>query len=150
MIAGVVVGLWAANEYFQEVAVWATDTIPFLSDSIPWVTGNIIEVISFVVIGSVTFKLVALAFEGIDRLLRILYVIPFMKSINRLLGAIIGLGEAILMLSLLFHFINQVEFLKSFTSSFTEHSVLAEYLLSIGATIAPILPNILNGIKSFF
>lgn len=148
LIAGVVVGLWAANEYFQSVAAWANDTIPFLGNTFSWLSGSVVEVISFVVIGVVVFKLVALAFEGIDRLLRIMYVIPFMKSINRFLGAIIGLGEAVLMLSLFFHFIDRVDFLKQISTKYTEDSILAEYLLNIGANIAPILPNLLNGIKN--
>ena len=150
LIAGIVVGLWAANEYFQEVAAWANESIPFLGNTFPWFSESIVEVISFVVIGAVTFKLVALAFDGLDRLLRLLYVIPFMKSINRFLGAIVGLLEAVLMLSLLFHFINKVDFLQNFAEKYIRESIIAEYLINIGSTIAPILPNLFSSIRSFF
>ena len=150
LVAGIIVGLWAANQYFQDVAGWVVELIPFIEESVPWLSGSAIEVISFVLIGSVTFKLVALAFEGFDHLIRVLYVIPFMKSINRVLGAIIGLSEAILMLSLLIHFTQQVDFIKDFTSSYIETSFIAEKLLAVGTFIAPILPNLLGYIRSWF
>ena len=149
LIAGVVVGLWAANEYFEVVAAWASSTIPFIG-TFSWFSESVVQVISFVVVGVIVFKLVALAFEGIDKLLRMLYVIPFMKSINRLLGAIIGLGEAMLMLSLFFHFIQKVDFLREISMRYTEGSVIAGYLLRVGETIAPILPNAFNAVKNLF
>lgn len=150
LIAGIVVGLWAANQYFQSVAGWLTDLVPFIADTFPWLTGSSIEVISFILIGAITFKLIALAFEGLDHLIRLLYVIPFMKSLNRLLGAAIGLLEAVLILSLMIHFTQQVDFIKSFSESYVSSSVIAKQLLSIGQWIAPILPNALNYIASWF
>jgi len=50
-------------------------------------------------------QLIGLAFELLDRIFKILSIIPFLKSINKLLGGILGLIEAVIILSSVLYFV---------------------------------------------
>jgi len=56
------------------------------------------RLISFILIFVLITRLVGFAFKLVDGIFKILSVIPFLKSINSILGAIAGLAEGIILI----------------------------------------------------
>ncbi|EKD47572.1 MAG: hypothetical protein ACD_66C00001G0002 [uncultured bacterium] len=59
----------------------------------------ILQVILFFVIMAIASQLIAWIFELLDRAYKLLTIIPFVESINKLLGGILGAIEAFVVLS---------------------------------------------------
>ena len=89
-LVGLVAGIWVANTLYLPVAGWLT----------PIILGNTgaAKSIAFIGIFIIINRLVALAFWFVNKMFNIISLIPFLKTINRLGGAILGLAEGVLIL----------------------------------------------------
>lgn len=96
-LIGLAAGFWAAMNYFNALGDWLTPI--FLGHSI-WA-----HVIAFLLIFILVNRLIGLAFWLIDKAFKIISIIPFLKSINRLGGAILGLIESVLICGLTLGFL---------------------------------------------
>lgn len=86
-LVGIILGTWAASNYFSPVA-------DFIS---PYILGHegIAKTIAFMAIFFISNRLIAIIFWFISKAFGLVSIIPFLKSINRLGGAILGLFEGI-------------------------------------------------------
>jgi len=96
-IIGLAVGFWAAINYFGGLGDVLTPI--FLGHSV-WA-----HIIAFILIFILANRLVGLVFWLIDRAFKIISIIPFLKSVNRLGGAVLGLIEGILVCGLILGFV---------------------------------------------
>jgi membrane protein required for colicin V production len=89
-LIGVAAGLWVAGNYFSPVADWLT----------PIVLGHsaTAKVIAFLAIFILINRLIAILFWVLNRAFGLISFIPFLKSINRLGGLLLGLVEGVLIL----------------------------------------------------
>ncbi|PIX61870.1 hypothetical protein CO057_02510 [Candidatus Uhrbacteria bacterium CG_4_9_14_0_2_um_filter_41_50] len=78
---------------------WFSQNVSDLSESPVW------TITIFIIIMLICSQLIGLAFELLDRIFKILSIIPFLKSINKLLGGILGLIEAVIILSSVLYFV---------------------------------------------
>lgn len=87
-LVGIIVGTWAASSYFLQVA-------DFIS---PYILGHngIAKTIAFMAIFFIVNRLSSLVFWLINKGFGLVSIIPFLKSINRIGGAILGLFEGII------------------------------------------------------
>lgn len=73
--------------------IWFSDNIANLDGHTIW------NVSIFFIIMIICSQLVGLLFELADKIWKIFSIIPFLSSINKLLGGILGIAEAIILLS---------------------------------------------------
>ncbi len=107
-IIGIILGLLAAGRWWQ---VAAGSLEPLLGNN-QWLSMIIGWTLVFILVN----RLVALIFWIIDKIFHIVAIIPFLKSINSLLGGILGLIEGFLLVGSIISII----LLTPFNSSFSE------------------------------
>jgi uncharacterized membrane protein required for colicin V production len=135
-VLGIAAGAFAAGHYYMAVA-------SYLSDD----PSNFLKVIVFILIFGIVNKLVGLLFWLIDKIFHILTIIPFLKTINRLAGGILGLIEGSLTLGVAIYIYTKHPFSDWITEQLT-HSVIAPWLLKVVAILKPFWPEILKQLKN--
>lgn len=85
---GIVAGVWLASSYFMPLAEWLS----------PYMLGNegAAKTVAFILIFILVNRLVAMIFWLVNKVFHLVSIIPFLKSINRLGGGILGLVEGVL------------------------------------------------------
>lgn len=134
-IVGVFLGSWAAVWYYEPLGVWLTPIL--LGHSI------IARVLAFLLIFGLVNRLVGLVFYIIDRIFGLIAIIPFLKSINRILGAILGLIEGVLAISLVLFFITHLG-ISAWLTEVIASSKVAGWLMKAVDILSPLLPSILK------
>lgn len=88
-LIGMILGAWAASNYFLLLANFIT----------PYLLGHegVAKTISFMFIFFIANRLVSLVFWIINKAFNLVSLIPFLKSINRMGGAIFGLFEGLIL-----------------------------------------------------
>jgi len=139
-LVGLLVGLWAASQYYLLFFNWA-QSLFFGHD-------NLGKIVSFIIIFILVNRLIGFLFILLDKFLRLLSIIPFLKTINRLAGAVFGFLEGGLVLSLLLYVLTHYAWLEHWSGQFLDKSKLAPFLLGFTKVIAPLLPQLLEKITS--
>ncbi|MBN1779098.1 MAG: CvpA family protein [Candidatus Buchananbacteria bacterium] len=139
-LIGAVLGTWLAGLYYLPFADWLT----------PLMFGhaNTAKVVAFILIFVLVNRLTGLAFWIIGKIFNLISIIPFTKTINRVLGALFGFVEGTLVLGLSLYFILQIPFSDWF-SGVIIGSKVAFWLMQMGAVLAPLLPALLRHAQSF-
>jgi uncharacterized membrane protein required for colicin V production len=140
-LVGIVLGAFAAGHFYIPVADWMA---PWLGDN-----ENLARLLAFFGIFILTARLIGFAFHIIEKIFKIIAIIPFLKTFNRLLGAILGLIEGTLVLGLLVYFAGRFPFSSAFEEALVA-STLAQALNLIGAILAPLLPEAIRALRSIF
>lgn len=138
-LVGLVVGAWAAGHYFQALANMVT----------PWLGGNanLARILAFFFIFVLVNRLFGVIVWLAEKVFKIIAIIPFLKTFNRLLGAIFGLIEGTLVLGLAVFFSSRFAFTAAFAAAL-QGSQLAKSLYAVGAILAPLLPQAVRAIQS--
>jgi membrane protein required for colicin V production len=139
-LAGVVVGAWGAGQLYLKVFDWAKN-LAFGHDD--WG-----KVISFIICFTVINRLVGLLFALLDRTFNLISIIPFLKTINRLGGALLGFVEGGLVLGLMLYVIGRYPLAAGLINPFLAKSQLVPFLLQFTGVLKPLLPQLLQQLKS--
>lgn len=131
-LVGLVLGVWLGGIFYKDIGAWMGNFIP---------NKNLSYIISFIVIYAVISKLVAFGFYVLNKIYHLLTIIPFLKSANRILGAIFGLLEAALILGVILLFLAQFPFSAWLTKHLAQ-SQIAIWLMAIAKVLTPLLPKI--------
>lgn len=132
-LCGTIIGAAAASRYYGEVA-----------EIIQSITGgglNAIKVITFILLFVIIARLVGLVFHLVEKVYDFISIIPFLKTINRIGGAILGLLEGGLVIGLSLYFAELYPFSAWLTKMILEQSVFAGYFLAVAKILIPLLPN---------
>lgn len=91
-LLGLALGFFLANSYAETVAGWLPG----------WLGGQagLAKTVAFIVLFILVNRALALAFWLVGRFFGFIYLIPFLKPINKLSGLFLGLVEGILVLGL--------------------------------------------------
>ncbi len=108
---------------------------------------NIGHVISFFLVFAIASKIIYLIFVALDKTYNFIAIIPFLKSINRLAGAILGLVIGVLVESLLLYVCAKYLPLGEAFDGVLEGSKISPFILVIANAFLPILSNSLNALK---
>lgn len=138
-LAGTLVGAYVASRYYEPMAQW-------LIHITGW-QGNTARVVMFILAFIVISRLVGFAFWLVDRLLQVITRLPFISSINHLLGGVLGFFEGLLTIGLAIYFIERVPLSPDFMQMVANSKVAAQASRTANVFI-PLLPDALNLLKS--
>lgn len=138
-LAGTLVGAYVASRYYEPMAQW-------LIHITGW-QGNTARVVMFILAFIVISRLVGFAFWLVDRLLSVITRLPFISSINHLLGGVLGFFEGLLTIGLAIYFIERVPLSPEFMQMVANSKVAAQASRTANVFI-PLLPDALNLLKS--
>lgn len=139
-LAGVVVGAWVASRLYLP-AFGLAKSLAFGHD-------NWGRVVSFVICFVVINRLICLGFALLDRTFNLISVIPFLKTINRLGGAVLGFLEGGLVLGLVIFTVSRYSWIQGWLGDFFVKSQFVPFLLKFAEILKPLLPELLNQLKS--
>lgn len=137
-LIGALVGAWVAGTFYQ-----------YLADLIlPFFLGNQIaaEIFSFLFIFILVNRLFGLIVWFFNRIFNFISIIPFTKTLNRLLGAAFGFVEGVFVVGLTINFMLGLDF-SPWLSAAVSESLFAKLLLLLVAFLMPILPEIFKRVK---
>ena len=102
----------------------------------------------FILVFSLINRLVGFAFYLLDRAFNILSIIPFLKTINRLGGLVLGFLTGSLTLGLILYVASKYSFLESWFGQWLSHSQVAPALIKFAGFLMPLLPEFLKKLQS--
>ncbi len=140
-LVGIIVGSWVAGHYFLPISSWISGIIGF--------SHNAINVVVFIFIFILVARLVALIFWLLDKLFHIIAIIPFLKTINHLAGAFLGLIEGCLVLGLSLYILGKYPFATWIEASL-QSSVIAPVLIRGAKILLPFIPTAIKAVKGIF
>jgi len=130
-LLGTILGVYLSSRYYEPVANWIVDVTGW--------GGNWPKVTTFIVAFIVINRLVGLLFFFIDKVLHIVTRLPFVKSINRLLGLCLGFFEGVISIGVIFYFIERFP-VSDQLGAMISTSQFAPIAIEIGAVLWPLLP----------
>jgi len=138
-LVGTILGVYLASHYYTPVADWLIQTTGW--------GGNFPKVLVFILAFVIINRLVGLAFYFIDKVLSIVTRLPFISSINRLLGLLFGILEGALVLGIVFYFINKFPLGPQFMTSLG-NSKVAPYVIGFASFLWPLIPGWLTSLNN--
>ena len=138
-IVGLFVGIYLAGHYYGWLAGLAA---PFLGGNL-----NLARLLAFIFIFVLVTRLFGLVLYLIDKVFKFVAIIPFLKTFNRLLGAVFGLLEGTLALGIALYFAGKFPVGAAF-ELLLRGSQLARPLNLIGALLSPLLPQAVTMLQS--
>ena len=134
-LLGVILGLWLTLVFYLTVYDWLKNL--FFGHELAG------KVIAFIILFTLINRLIGFIFAVLDRTFDLLSIIPFLKTVNRLAGAILGFIEGGLVLGLILSYLSPI-----FSSvAWFQASQAAPFLIKFSSLIMPLLPGLLNKIK---
>lgn len=100
---------------------------------------NIVEVVTFIILFFLITRIVGFLFYVVDRIFKFISIIPFLKSINRLLGAVLGFAEGVFLIGGVLLVMAVVPFGPRVEQAL-QYSSVAHYLVSTYRVMTPLLP----------
>jgi membrane protein required for colicin V production len=125
--------------------ILATRFYPLVADYLGSSTWS--PTLAFFLIFSLTVKLTGVAFWLFGKIFRIITVLPFISTFDKLLGTILGAVEGILIATLAVYFLSKFSVSPKITL-LLKQSLLADVFLTISIVFWPLLPEALKKIKS--
>jgi membrane protein required for colicin V production len=139
-LAGLVVGAWVASHYYL---------IAF--DYLKWMFfghDNVGKVISFIIVLILVSRLVGFLFVVVEKIFNVLAVIPFIKGINRLAGAVFGFVEGLFTLGLILYVASRYAVMGTYVASQMANSKLSPTLVNLTNILSPMFPETLRLLQS--
>lgn len=132
-LVGIILGAWLGGIFYKDIGDWLS--------SFMFGQKNVAYVIAFVLIYVVSSKAVGIIFWLLNKVFKIIAMIPFLKTINRVAGAVLGLVEAVLILGVILIFLSHFPFSSWLTNELAK-SQLALWLMAIAKILTPLLPKL--------
>ncbi|MFA5210872.1 MAG: CvpA family protein [Patescibacteria group bacterium] len=138
-LLGTFFGAFLAARYYAPMADW------FIN-----ITGwgdNISKVLMFIIAFFVINRLVGFCFWIVDKSLSLITRLPFIKSINRFFGMILGLFEGLITVGMIIIFIDKFPVSEKLTEMIS-YSYLAPIARDFASVLWPLLPDALKMVNS--
>lgn len=139
-VAGMVIGAWAASHFYLIFYEWFK-WLFFGHD-------NVGKVISFIIVLTIVSRLVGIAFYLIEKIFNIIAIIPFLKGINKIAGAIFGFIEGTFTFGLIIYVASRYTLINSFLGEQLSVSKIAPFLMRLVNILTPLFPEALRALKS--
>ena len=139
-LLGTVAGVLIAGNYFEQLQKIIQPL--FMKNE------NLAKIVAFLIIFVIVDRLVGLVFWLINKIFKVLSIIPFLKTINRLAGAVLGFLEGAIVLGVVLIMIGKFPF-ANFIIPAIQTSNVAKWLIHIGKILAPLLPELVKQARSY-
>ena len=110
-------------------------------------TSNLARVLTFIVIMILVNRLIGAVFWLIEKIFKVVSVIPLMKTFNAILGGILGFGEGIFVVGGALYIAARYPISADFGTALANSSV-GIWLLQAFGLLAPLLPNAIENLKA--
>lgn len=137
---GVFLGAALAARYYIPIA-GAWDWVFFGNEKIS-------QIVIFIFIFILISRAVGLIFWLANKIFGVIKLFPFLGSLNRLLGAVLGFLEGVLILATVIFLISKYQISPEFTGQLKDSSV-TQILLTMAAVIKPLMPAALKNLSQF-
>lgn len=137
---GILAASVIAGKYFEVIAL----KLSFLFGGFD----SLGKIVTFIIIFILVTRLVGLLFFVINKIFKIVSIIPFLKTINRLVGAVLGIAEGLVLTSLTLYLLVRFPLGNTINMALSNSRVVA-YLLALAKNFAPLLPEIVQRATSF-
>ncbi len=138
-LLGTVLGVYLAARYFTVLAGWLTNIFGW--------EGNAPKVLAFVVSFFVINRVVGFAFWFLEKFIGFFTRLPFVRSLNRLLGLLLGAAEGIISVGIVLYFIERFPLSLPFMSHLA-NSQVAPYAVSVVSVFLPLVPEAIKFLES--
>lgn len=138
-IIGLFVGAFFAGQLYPTVA----------KVILPWVSGgqNVADIVGFIIVFIVISQVVGFVFRTLNMLFKFITLIPGIKFLDHLLGALLSLIQGVIFLGLILAFASRLP-LTSFGIDVMNRSQLAPPLIAIGGWLIVFLPGAIKQAQS--
>lgn len=138
-LIGTLVGIYIASRYYEILANWI---INFTG----W-SQNYVKVIVFVVAFLIITRLVSFVFWLIEKVFSIFTKLPFLHSIDKILGMVLGALEGVVIVGVSLFFISRFPISAVFMNGLADSQV-APPLVKIASILVPLFPEALRMLRS--
>lgn len=138
-VVGTVLGVYLASRYYEPMAA-------FIGGLTGW-EGNVPNVAMFIIAFIVINRLVGVVFWLLNKVFKIVTRLPFISSIDRMLGLVFGALEGIITIGIVIYFIERFPVSEKLMQKIAESNV-AEKIHSSSDVFIPLFPDAMNLLKS--
>ncbi|MSU75652.1 MAG: CvpA family protein [Candidatus Magasanikbacteria bacterium] len=139
-LAGTVLGVFLATRWYAPLAEWLMRTTGW--------TGNFSKVIVFILAFLIINRLIGFIFYILGKALSVVTRLPFIHTVDRLLGSVFGFFEGVIVLGIIFYFIGKFPLSPSFMN-YVGQSKLAPLCGGVASILFPFVPEAVKSIKNF-
>ncbi len=139
-VVGLIVASYVASHFYLTFYAWGQDMVN-------WGEGTE-KFLSFLIVFTLVTSLVGVVFIIIEKLFNLISIIPFTKTINRLLGGVLGLFEGSLALGLILFVAARYAWIGGMFGSQLVESKVAPLMIKVANVVMPFLPEALKALKS--
>ncbi|MEI7620062.1 MAG: CvpA family protein [Candidatus Falkowbacteria bacterium] len=139
-LAGLIIGSWIASHFYLIFYEW-----------FKWLFfgyENAGKIISFILVLTIVSRLVGIGFYLIEKIFNVLSIIPFLKSFNKIAGAIFGFIEGTFTFGLIIYVASRYTLIDSFLGKQLSVSVISPFLMKLVNILTPLFPEALKVLKS--
>ena len=138
-LIGTLAGAYVASRYYEMASVW-------LQHITGW-QGNTARVVMFGLILFAVSRLVGFLFFIVDKFLSFITKLPFISSLNRLLGAALGFLEGVMTIGLFLFFVERFPVSEKFMEMLASSELAPKYR-AVADVFIPLLPEALRLLQS--
>lgn len=138
-VIGTILGVYLASRYYEPMAT-------FIVNHTGW-GGNVPRVIMFILAFVLINRFVGFIFWLLDKIFGLITKLPFISSINRLLGLFLGILEGVITIGVVIFFLERFPVSEKLMSMIAA-SDIAEQISKIANIFIPLLPEGLQLLKS--
>jgi membrane protein required for colicin V production len=138
-LVGIVLGVFLASRLYLIGFEWIQEL--FLGHD------NLGKVVSFIILFVFINRLIGFGFSLLDKSFNIISIIPFLKTINRLGGALFGFIEGALILGMILYVAARYAMIGNWFAYLLVNSKIAPFLLKFASVLTPLLPEILKKLQ---
>ncbi len=138
-LLGTILGAYLASRYYEPLAGWLTQVTGW--------SDNGARVLMFIVAFIVINRLVGFVFWIIDKIFKVVTHLPFIHSIDRLFGGVLGLFEGVVTIGLIFYFVERFP-LSEKIMTMVAQSVVVPKTVAVAGVLIPLLPEALKLLRS--
>jgi membrane protein required for colicin V production len=106
------------------------------------------KIVTFIILFTLINRLVCFIFVLVNKTYDIISIIPFLKTINRLAGAVFGFLLGGVVLGFLFFIVSNNFFIGNWFIKFLDNSRVAPFLIKFVDILKPLLPEMLKKLQS--
>lgn len=137
-LVGTVGGAFMAARLFEPIAQWF--------HGLAGGSLNLERVMAFLLVFIIVDRLIGLAFWFIEKVFKFLTIIPFLKTIDRLLGGLLGFVEGVLVIGLTLYFASRFPFPP--VGEYVAGSGIAHWLINAASVLVPLIPEAIRVLRT--